>query len=233
VINAINENYQVKHHMTNKSLSTTYLALIAAGTISFGSSVFAQSDTSSDTATDAEAGNEEEQSTQTQPGGDLSLGEDANAVPALGETYVRETIGDWQLQCLRTEVPEEDPCQTYQLLRDAEQAPVAEVTIFRLPEGRQAVAGATVIVPLETALQSQLTIKIDSGSARRYPYAFCNTVGCYARIGLTAEDIASYKRGSTAEVTIVPVFAPDQTKALTMSLSGFTKSFDLTSEASQ
>ena len=157
----------------------------------------------------------------------LSLGEDASA-PQIGQTYTRETNGDWDLRCIKGEVEADEPCQMYQLMSDAEGTPVAEISIFRLPEGGRAVAGATIIVPLETSLPQQLTMQVDGGSARRYPYSFCNTIGCFSRVGLVAEEIASFRRGNAASLTIVPALAPDQKVELTMSLSGFTASFDKT-----
>ena len=162
----------------------------------------------------------------------LSLGEPANAEPQIGQSYVGETIGDWDMRCIRTE-QETDPCQMYQLMSDAEGTPVAEISIFRLPDGGRAVAGATIIVPLETSLPQQLTMSVDGGQARRYPYAFCNQIGCYARVGLTAPEIDAFKRGNSASLTLVPALAPDQTVALTMSLSGFTASFDKTAVVQQ
>lgn len=155
----------------------------------------------------------------------LSLGEDANKDPDLGQPYTKEEIGAWEIRCIKTEEAE-DPCQMYQLMDDGEGVPVAEFSLFRLPEGRKAKAGATVVVPLETALPQQLTITVDGGSARRYPYAFCNAVGCYARIGLTDEDIAVFKKGAKATLTIIPALAPDQKVELALSLDGFTASFE-------
>lgn len=158
----------------------------------------------------------------------LSLGEDASA-PQIGETYTAETNGDWDLRCIKTEEGIDEPCQMYQLMADDAGTPVAEISIFRLPEGGRAVAGATIIVPLETSLQQQLTLSVDGGSARRYPYAFCNPIGCYARVGLVAEEVAAFRAGNSAKLTIVPAMAQDQEVTLTMSLSGFTASFDKTS----
>ncbi|MEO0380401.1 MAG: invasion associated locus B family protein [Pseudomonadota bacterium] len=157
----------------------------------------------------------------------LSLGEDANT-PRVGETYVAETNGDWDVRCIKAEEGVEEPCQMYQLMSDSSGSPVAEVSIFRLPEGGRAVAGATIVVPLETSLPQQLTIQVDNGSARRYPYAFCNTIGCYSRVGLVAEEVASFRAGNSATVTIVPALAPDQKVEVKMSLSGFTASFNKT-----
>ena len=155
----------------------------------------------------------------------LSLGEDAS-LPQIGETYTAESNGDWDLRCIKTEEGVEEPCQMYQLMMDSDGVPVAEISIFRLPEGGRAVAGATIVVPLETSLPQQLTMQVDDGSARRYPFAFCNTIGCYSRVGLVAEELAAFRAGNSATLTIVPALAPDQQVVLTMSLSGFTASFE-------
>ncbi|MEM6759587.1 MAG: invasion associated locus B family protein [Pseudomonadota bacterium] len=162
----------------------------------------------------------------------LSLGEPADETPQVGQSYVSEKIGDWDMRCIRTE-DESDPCQMYQLMSDDEGTPVAEISIFRLPEGGRAVAGATIIVPLETSLPQQLTMAVDGGQARRYPYSFCNQIGCYARVGLTAEEVDAFKRGNSASLSLVPAVAPDQQVQLTMSLTGFTASFDKTAIVQQ
>ncbi|MGB0855391.1 MAG: invasion associated locus B family protein [Pikeienuella sp.] len=163
---------------------------------------------------------------------DLNMGEDASA-PQVGQTYVRENEGDWEIQCVRVTEGNDEPCQMYQLMKDSEENPVAEVSIFRLPKGGQAIAGATVIVPLETSLQAQLRISVDGGQGKRYPYSFCNPVGCFARIGLTEADVNSFKRGAAATVTLVPFLAPDQKVELNMSLKGFTAGFDKSTVVTQ
>ncbi|WP_299559066.1 invasion associated locus B family protein [uncultured Sulfitobacter sp.] len=178
----------------------------------------------------SEQSNTSEQSSSVQEG--LSLGEDADKDPSIGQPYAKEVIGAWELRCIKLEEGEE-PCQMYQLMDDGQGAPVAEVSLFRLPAGGKAIAGATIIVPLETALPQQLTISIDGGKARRYPYAFCNPVGCYVRLGLTEGDITAFKRGNEAKLTIVPALAPDQTVELTLSLEGFTASYDKASVLEQ
>ncbi len=158
---------------------------------------------------------------------ELSLGEDAN-VP---QPYIKEEIGDWALRCLQS--PEgEERCQIYQLLNDANDTPIAEFTLFRLPEGGRALAGATIVVPLETALQNQLTITVDSGQARRYPFAFCNPIGCYARIGLTEQDVNAFKRGNAATLQITP-FGSNEQVQVSLSLTGFTAAFDKASVIAQ
>lgn len=159
----------------------------------------------------------------------LSLGEEVPAEegPQPGQTYVVGTSGDWQVQCTRLQEEDAtDPCQLYQLLMDEAGNPVAEVVVFKMPEGGRAVAGATIITPLETLLTGQLTVKVDDGAAKRYPFSFCTPIGCYARLGMTNEDVNSFKRGAAATVTLVPVTAPDTKVNLTLSLTGFTAGFD-------
>ncbi|MDW4496514.1 invasion associated locus B family protein [Sulfitobacter sp. D35] len=186
---------------------------------------------SADTAAEAPAEQDGDAATGG-AGADLSLGESADQGSELGQPYVTETIGAWSMRCIRTDT-DTDPCQMYQLLEDAQGAPVAEFSLFRLPSGNQAAAGATVVVPLETALQQQLTIRVDGGSARRYPFAFCNPIGCYARVGFTSADVDAFKRGREAILTIVPALAPDQQVELSLSLDGFTASYDKASVLDQ
>lgn len=155
----------------------------------------------------------------------LAMGETVSDGPQPGQTYVREVSGDWSLECLRVEEGDE-PCQIFQTMTDGEGNQVANMRIFKLPAGGQAEAGALVAVPLETLLTAQLTITVDGAQPKRYPFSVCDRQGCYARIGLTTEDIASYKRGASATVTLVPFVAPDERVEVTLSLSGFTAGYD-------
>lgn len=162
----------------------------------------------------------------------LAIGKPADANPTVGQTYVKQTFGDWQLRCIST-TDGNDPCQLYQLMKDDKGNAVAEMSLFALPAGQKAVAGATIATPLETLLTKGVEVQVDGGKALRYPFTFCSTKGCFARIGLTADDIAAYKKGVTATITIVPLAAPDQPVSLTLSLNGFTAGFKSVSEQTQ
>ncbi len=156
----------------------------------------------------------------------LSLGEDAQSEgPQVGQRYAKEEFGDWLIQCVKTESGN-DPCNMFQLLRDSQNNPVAEVVMQPLRGQGQAVAGANVVTPLETLLTAQLSIAVDKGKAKRYPFAFCTQQGCVSRIGLTSADLQSFKRGNVANVVMVPAGAPDTPVTLSMSLAGFTAAFD-------
>ncbi|MDP4034236.1 MAG: invasion associated locus B family protein [Pseudorhodobacter sp.] len=155
----------------------------------------------------------------------LSLGQEVAPADGPGTMYVAATHGDWEQRCIRT-ADGSDPCQLYQLLKDKNANPVAEIDIVALPDGQQAVAGATIIAPLETLLTEQILLQVDSGKGKVYPFTWCSTDGCIARVGFTAAEIAAFKKGVKATITIVPVVAPDQKVVLEVSLKGFTAGYD-------
>ena len=192
-----------------------------AALLALATPAFAQ-DTTEAPATEAPA---EEAPAPAQP--NVDLGEPAGDARQPGQTYIEKVVGDWERKCIT--LPEgqgDDPCQMYQLLKDDKGNSVAEISLGRLPDGGQAVAGATVVVPLETLLTQQLTISVDGAQGKRYPFRFCAQPGCVANIGFTQGEIDGFKRGAKATVTIVPAAAPDQKVNLTMSLNGFTGGYD-------
>ncbi|HLQ19446.1 MAG TPA: invasion associated locus B family protein [Tabrizicola sp.] len=160
-------------------------------------------------------------------GDNLALGQEVGAADGPGSTYTAATFEAWEQKCVRTEAGV-DPCQLYLLLKDQEGNSVAEFTMFNLPAGSEgpAVAGATFIAPLETLLTAGMTLQIDTAKGKLYPYTFCAPIGCVARIGFTAEEIAAMKAGANAKITIVPFVAPDEKVELAISLKGFTAGYD-------
>ncbi|WP_406870388.1 invasion associated locus B family protein [Thioclava sp. 'Guangxiensis'] len=149
----------------------------------------------------------------------------APAKDGPGTTYIASTHGDWKVQCVHTE-DGSDPCQLYQLLKDQSGNNVADISMFPLPENNRAAVGATIMVPLETLLTQNMVMKLDSNEPKVYPFTFCAQAGCFARIGLTADELTQYKKGSKIEMTIVPVAAPNQKVNVAISLAGFTAAYD-------
>lgn len=161
------------------------------------------------------------------PAPDTGLAMGQAPADGVGSTYVKESFEAWELRCVKTETGN-DPCQLYQLLKDTQGNSVAEFGLFTLPEGGQAVAGATIIAPLETLLTSGIRLGVDEAQPKAYPFTFCSQVGCVARVGFTAEEVAAFKAGGKAVMTIVPAAAPDQSVVLEVSLKGFTAGYDAT-----
>ena len=155
------------------------------------------------------------------PAENFSTGQVVANEPGLGDYYDKGQFGDWTLRCVKTEGPV-DPCQLFQLMLNAPGTPVAEFNLNIIEPNGVVVAGANVITPLETLLTAQLKIQIDDTNAKAYPFAFCMQMGCVARIGLTQEDLAGYRAGNAATVTMVPAGAPNRQEILKLSLKGFT-----------
>jgi len=158
----------------------------------------------------------------------ISMGTEEGAPAAsdgIGSTYTEASFDAWEQRCIRTE-DGANPCQLYQLLKDTTGNPVAEISMFGLPAGSEAVTGATIIVPLETLLTGELTMTVDGSKARKYPFSWCAPIGCIARVGFTQAELDGFKKGNEAKLSITPVVAPDQQVVLTVSLKGFTAGYD-------
>ena len=141
-----------------------------------------------------------------------------------GTVYVAETNRDWQVRCMQVSEGTE-PCQMYQLIEDPNGTPVAEISIFPLAPGGEAVAGATFVAPLGTLLPEGVAIMVDDGAPRAYVFDHCTPDGCVARLGFTQAELDQFKAGSAAKIRLVSVNRAEPI-IIEMSLSGFTASFD-------
>lgn len=209
----------------------TFGALTIAGLMAFGGATWAQetseatpAEETTETPAEAQETPTEGDGTNTDPATGLSMGTSADAEPQPGQVYIKEVFDAWELRCTKTETGK-DPCQLYQLLRDQTDNSVAEINLFNLPGDGQAVAGASIITPLETLLTQQITLSIDGAGARKYPFTVCARIGCISRVGFTAADVNAFRRGNNAQIVIVPAAAPDQKVSLTASLAGFTAGY--------
>ena len=129
---------------------------------------------------------------------------------------------DWEVRC----EADADQCFMYQMVRNAAGNPVAEVRVVNIEPRGEAVAGATVVTPLGTLLDSGLVLQIDDAEARQYPFNWCTRAGCFARFGFTEAEVDSMKAGNAVKMRLVSVSAPDQPVLLEISLSGFTAAYD-------
>ncbi len=141
-----------------------------------------------------------------------------------GQPYLVAEHQDWQIICARLDDGSGEYCEMYQLLREPNGQPVAEISIAALAETGDIVAGATITTPLETFLPAGLGFRLsaESEQMRIEPFRVCTVVGCIVRMGLTAEEVRALERGSDAFITIVPFVAPDQPVDVAVSLRGFT-----------
>ena len=157
----------------------------------------------------------------------LSLGKPLETMREPGEIYLAGNKGDWNVRCITGNPGEIDKCEIQQLLFLNENTPVADISIFKLPEGERAVAAANVMVPLETLLTKKFRFAFSEGSVKEFPYSFCNQNGCLVRMGLLEEDIEAMKKGSSSELSITHISSPEASINLNLSLNGFTAAFDV------
>lgn len=162
---------------------------------------------------------------------DLSTGEFVDTpspvqTPQEPTVYVKAIEDDWEIRCIRA-AGQEDVCEMYQLLLDRSSTPTAEISMFRV-DANDIGAGARIMTPLETLLTRGLTLSIDNGQSKRYPFNYCTLDGCIAQIGFTPDEVVRMKQGSEVRLTIVP--ATEQYRQsdviVTMSLIGFTSAYD-------
>lgn len=147
---------------------------------------------------------------------------DAAAGPVVAATH-----GDWQILCSPEVTGQPQQCEMYQLLKDTNDAPIAEISIAALPLGAEFAAGATVTTPLETFLPTGLGFRIGTEENMRVEgFRVCTVVGCVVRMGISVEEIDRLKAGSNATITIAPFVAINQPVDIRVSLTGFTAAYD-------
>lgn len=142
----------------------------------------------------------------------------------VGQTYQAGSYDDWEMVCVKVESGSE-PCEIGQLVLDDSANPIADVRVFPLPQGSQAIAGATMLTPLGVSLQNGLLFSVDEGDPKQYPYAFCNNVGCIARVGFTPLELQKLRKGATAKMGIRLFQDPNNPITIGVSLKGFADAY--------
>ena len=154
----------------------------------------------------------------------LSIDDSMTGETQQTEPYIKERIKDWNLKCIEP-IDSIERCEANQIIFNQKQQPVAEISIFKLPKGQIAAAAATIIVPLETALNEGLVLEMQDLEPKKYQFKFCNSIGCYSQIGLTNEELEALKSKGKASIFLKHLSSGDQQIVIPISLSGFTTTF--------
>jgi invasion protein IalB len=153
---------------------------------------------------------------------EFPIGTDPELQP--GQPYALETFGDWELLCVKVAEGTE-PCEIGQLILDEQGAPVADVRVNPLPPGGAAIAGVTFVIPLGVVLQSGLIYAVDDKDPKQYPFQFCNTVGCVARVGLAPIELQAMRKGEVGKIAFRMITNSEQILKLEVSLKGFAAAY--------
>ena len=113
----------------------------------------------------------------------LSLGKPLESIREPGEIYLAGSKGDWNVRCVTGTPGEKDKCEIQQLIFLNENTPIADISIFKLPDGEIAVAAANVMVPLETLLTKNFRFAFSDKIVKEFEYSFCNKNGCLSPYG--------------------------------------------------
>ena len=141
---------------------------------------------------------------------DQEIADEANGVVARHE--------GWEIRCSE----QEGSCRMVELATDSEDNSVVNVAMQVLPEGSSAQLGVVMISPLLTLLPRGISVAVDDGVPAAYPFSWCDRQGCYARFGLTAAQVDSFKNGGAASIKIFAITNADTPVEASLSLAGFT-----------
>lgn len=140
---------------------------------------------------------------------------------------VRRDIGAWSVICAVSG----SPCAMEQIGKTAAGEDAILMQVEKLPEpttaeGRRIVAVANILTPRNAFLQPGVTLRVDGGQARTYPYFACQNNGCLVQIAMDEPMVAQMRRGARLAVTLA-VFQPKGPASgdAFISLSGFTRAF--------
>lgn len=212
-----------------KILLTSFAALcISAGSVAFSQ----DTTTTEDTAAQTQAETTTPEETTVTPPEDQAFPVAQDAESQIGKDFIKEEFDDWKILCTIVAEGKQPNCRLYQILEDETGGAVAEVSLIALSEKAQAEAGVNFVSPLGTLLTSQVSLRIDAGQVKRYPFAWCETQGCVARFGLTKAELNNLKKGNKAVFTIVAAAAPKKPLVLTVSLKGYTAAWSSLKELS-
>ncbi len=147
----------------------------------------------------------------------------------IGAPYLKEEHGAWTIRCTRAPLGQADPCDMFQVLKNSEGGPVAEVMVQ--PAGEN--GGTMVIaVPLGTFLPAGVKIGIDGNELGSIPFITC-TRTCVSRVTLKEAELQAFKNGNVAQLTLSAADAPQVPVSVDASLTGFTAAFNNLPKAAQ
>lgn len=148
----------------------------------------------------------------------------AETITKPGQVYQSAVHKDWQILCSSSN-NEVDPCSMYQLIKDKDGHPTAEINIVRVEATEGISAAATILTPHRTLLTKRMILRLDEDSVSDYPYSWCDERGCHIRIAFTDDDVLTMKNGQFGEIEIENITAPGKPIVLRLSYFGFTAAF--------
>ena len=138
------------------------------------------------------------------------------------ETVLKASHGDWEVRC----VEGTQTCAATQMLANPDGQPLIDVEVVSVEGNEEAEALMRFLAPLGVLLPRGLQMRIDGGEPIQTPFLVCTQQACLAQIGLGTQGVNTLKRGAAAQVTVYSAQRPEEPVQATLSLMGFTRSYD-------
>ncbi len=171
---------------------------------------------------ESDGGNEVEQGGDqtTQSSGDFSTG---SVVPEFLE------VGDWVVNCTTERESKVTQCAMIQPIYDETgETQSAIIEIFAAGNDNPLIsANAILVTPLGTNLEQGIFLQVDDILPQRnYRINYCLQNGCVARMAFFASEVDEMRNGQEMVLTLF-AYNSDQPLGYRISLSGFTRSFEI------
>ena len=139
------------------------------------------------------------------------------------QNITKTTNGAWTLECGTVPANGQRICQMSQFANDPQtNKPVIQAAVLQPPGAQNAIL--RLIAPLGVWLRPGVELSIDGGQPNKLNFEFCLREGCIAQLPMTPGLVAAMKKGKAANLTLRNIRR--QQVSLSVSLSGFTKSFN-------
>ena len=138
-------------------------------------------------------------------------------------------VGDWVVNCTTDRENKNTECAMIQPIFDnTGETQAAIIEIFAAGSDNPLIsANAILVTPLGTNLEQGIFLQVDDILPQRnYRINYCLQNGCVARMAFFGSEVDEMRNGQTMVLTLF-AYNSDQPLGYSISLSGFTRSFEI------
>ncbi len=144
------------------------------------------------------------------------------AAPALAQSEVKGSYGDWQIRCDTPPGAQSEQCALMQSVTAEDRKNVGlTVIVLKTADGQDHIL--RVLAPLGVLLPSGLGLRIDDADVGRAAFIRCLPNGCVAEVIIDEDLVAKLRNGKSA--TFIIFQTPEEGIGIPLSLNGFTEGY--------
>lgn len=146
----------------------------------------------------------------------------ALAAPALAQSEVRGSHGEWQIRCDTPPGAQNEQCALMQSVTAEDRQNVGlTVIVLKTADGQDHIL--RVLAPLGVLLPSGLGLRIDDEDVGRAAFIRCLPNGCVAEVIIDDTLVSKLREGEAA--TFIIFQTPEEGIGIPLSLEGFTEGY--------